>query len=99
MVVFLALASGALALAGKLQTAEVAQEDAVSKPAEIHLRWNQVGYRPGAVKTAVAFARAPLPAQFELQAEGGRVVHRGLTQPVAGGWGRSSITPRSISRT
>jgi hypothetical protein len=64
------------------------REDTVSKLAEIHLRWNQVGYRPGAVKTAVAFARVPLPDTFAVRESAtDRVVHQGPVTSIAGAWG------------
>jgi hypothetical protein len=53
-----------------------------------YIRLNEIGFRPHDIKTAVAFGREMLPAEFRiLNAKTGAVVFSGKTAPVAGGWG------------
>lgn len=52
------------------------------------IRLNQLGFRPGDIKTAVVFGREALPAEFRiLNTSTGAVVFTGRTKPVAGHWG------------
>jgi endoglucanase len=54
----------------------------------LFIRVNQLGFRPHDIKTAVAFGREPLPAEFRiLNARTRAVVFTGRTEPVAGRWG------------
>jgi hypothetical protein len=56
--------------------------------AQLYIRVNQLGFAPDEVKTAVAFAREPVPAEFRvLNASTGAVVFTGKPVPVAGRWG------------
>lgn len=58
--------------------------------ADVFIRTNQVGYRPGDVKIAVVLADAPLPDQFTLaEAGSGRVVMSGSVRRLPDEkWGR-----------
>ena len=54
----------------------------------LFIRVNQLGFRPHDVKTAIAFGRAPLPAQFRvLNAASKAIVFTGRTTVVNGRWG------------
>jgi hypothetical protein len=54
----------------------------------LFIRVNQLGFRPDDVKTAIAFGRGPLPADFRVvNATTGGVVFTGKPQPVNGTWG------------
>ena len=54
----------------------------------VFIRVNQLGFRPHDVKTAIAFGRAPLPAQFRvLNAASKAIVFTGRTTVVNGRWG------------
>lgn len=57
---------------------------------EVFLRANQLGYRPGEVKNAVAFSRAPLPERFAVaDLASGRPVFKGRCLPLKGErWGQ-----------
>jgi endoglucanase len=57
---------------------------------EPFIRASQIGYRPQDNKTAVAFAKAPLPASFTVAAaDGGKVVFEGKSTPIPGvSWGQ-----------
>lgn len=53
-----------------------------------YIRLNQAGFRPDEIKTAVAFGREPLPAEFRIVSVATqKVVFTGRTRPVVGGWG------------
>jgi endoglucanase len=55
----------------------------------VYVRVNQLGYRAGDPKLAVAFSDRPLPGKFSVVgAEDGRVVFEGEARRVAGGWGQ-----------
>lgn len=55
---------------------------------ELYIRVNEVGFRPDDVKTAVAFGRDALPAEFRIvNAASGLVAFTGKTKTVAGRWG------------
>ena len=57
----------------------------------LFIRVNEVGFRPDDVKTAVAFGREPLPAEFRvLNATSGSIVFTGRTKPLDGNWGEFS---------
>jgi endoglucanase len=54
-----------------------------------HIRVNQAGFLPHDVKTAIAFGREPLPAEFRLiNATTGQVAFTGKTTPIPGAWGQ-----------
>jgi hypothetical protein len=56
---------------------------------ESYVRVNQLGYRPGDVKVAVALGRGPLPGRFEvIDAASKRSVFAGDARPIAGPWGQ-----------
>lgn len=60
-----------------------------SEPSQVFIRLNQLGFRPGDSKSAVAFARTPLPPKFGIvDARTGRVVFEGAPKPLAGRWGQ-----------
>ncbi len=63
-----------------------------SAPAEeIYIRANQVGYFAGAPKLAVAFSRAPLPADFTVVGTSNQIWFRGKTRPITNAtWGQFS---------
>jgi endoglucanase len=52
---------------------------------EIFIRANQLGFRPGDVKSAVAFSTGTIPESFDLVEEGsGKVAYHGKTKPISG---------------
>lgn len=54
-----------------------------------YIRLNEAGFRPRDIKTAVAFGREPLPAEFRiLNADTGKVVFTGKVDPLDGQWGQ-----------
>ena len=54
----------------------------------LFIRVNETGYRPHEIKTAVAFSRDALPADFLIvNATSGAVVFTGKTVPINGSWG------------
>ncbi len=57
---------------------------------EIYLRVNQVGYRPGDVKSAIAFSSGPLPGSFSVLDEATKqTVYEGKSKPLNGlRWGQ-----------
>lgn len=58
-------------------------------PDTVFVRVNQVGYRPGDAKVAVAFSDAPVSGGFTVVGDDGAVVFRGTLRPArAAGWGR-----------
>src|SRR6185436_2769585 len=55
---------------------------------KIFLRINQLGYSPRNVKSAIAFAREPLPKEFSLiDSATRRTVFTGPTRIIEGRWG------------
>ena len=55
--------------------------------AEVHLRWNQAGYRPHDAKVAVSFSTEPLPQAFSVrEANTDRIVLEGSARAVPGRW-------------
>src|ERR1051325_4292180 len=59
---------------------------------EICIRANQVGYKPGDVKVAIAFSKSPLPESFSILEDGPEnvvfVFFQGKTRPLLGvKWG------------
>lgn len=61
---------------------------AFSTQVGFYIRVNQIGFRPQDIKTAVVFAREPLPIEFRIvNTITGRVVFTGKIVPVAGSWG------------
>ena len=60
---------------------------------EIFIRANQVGYKPGDVKVAIAFSKSPLPESFSILEDGPEnvvfVFFQGKTRPLLGvKWGQ-----------
>jgi hypothetical protein len=73
-----------IALAGSL----LCGSRAADAQSGFFIRLNAIGFRPHDIKTAVAFAREPLPTEFRiLNAGTGAVVFTGRTKPIAGRWG------------
>ena len=57
--------------------------------AKLYVRVNQLGYRTGDVKVALAFSSGALPGRFSvIGVEDGRVAFEGEARRVAGGWGQ-----------
>jgi len=55
----------------------------------LHIRVNQLGYRPDDVKIAVAFDETPLPAKFQVvNATTGELAVEGKTKAIAEHWGQ-----------
>ncbi len=61
---------------------------ALAEPNQIHLRVNQLGYSPAAIKTAVLLAKSPVAGGFELRDEKGGKAFQGEIQELPKlGWG------------
>lgn len=57
--------------------------------AETHVRVNQVGYRPGDVKVAIALGQKELPDSFQVvEAASGKEVFAGKARPIDDKWGQ-----------
>ncbi len=55
---------------------------------DTYIRFNQLGFAPPDIKTAIAFAREPLAQEFRLvNVTTGAVVFKGNVTPVTGSWG------------
>lgn len=62
---------------------------AVGAENESYVRVNQLGYRPGDVKVAIALGRAALPAKFQvIDAATQQVVFEAAARPLAEPWGQ-----------
>jgi endoglucanase len=73
-----------LAILGAVPSAK----EAVSAEFRFYIRVNEAGFRPYDPKTAIAFGREPLPANFRiLNATSNAVAFTGKTIPVNGNWG------------
>src|ERR1044071_9800827 len=60
--------------------------------AKFYVRVNQLGYRVGDAKVAVAFSGGALPGKFQVvSVEDKRVAFEGEARRVAGGWGRFGV--------
>lgn len=58
---------------------------------DTHVRANQIGYAPGALKIAMALSREALPVKFEIvDATTQAVVFEGKPRPCTSGWGEFS---------
>ena len=55
--------------------------------AQPHIRLNQLGFAPGAPKSAIVFSHDPLPEEFRLVTVDGSVVFKGRVNRIAGSWG------------
>lgn len=81
------LSGAALALA----TQDTAKQDAPAQTAAMHIRVNQLGYRPPDPKIANLFSSAPLPAECAvIDASTKRVAFTAPTKSIAGSWGEFS---------
>ena len=55
---------------------------------DIQIRFNQLGFAPAGIKTAIAFSREPLPEEFRLiNTATGAIVFKGNVTPITGSWG------------
>ena len=55
--------------------------------AQPHIRLNQLGFAPNAIKSALALSHDPLPSEFRVVTAGGAVVFKGQLNPITGSWG------------
>lgn len=66
----------------------LAQPQKPSAELQVFIRVNQLGYRPGEVKSAIAFARRPLSPTFRVvDSRTQQPVFEAVTKPIAGHWG------------
>ena len=55
--------------------------------AQPHIRLNQLGFAPNAIKSALALSHDPLPSESRVVTAGGAVVFKGQLNPITGSWG------------